>query len=160
MRTAPTRRTIDSSLGKMPTTSARRLTSLLRRSSGVVGCSLVRGCAGKACSASSISVASLGQRNALGDGTEKVAVAALLQQLGQWQSVLGHRGVLGRVEVSNPTLTANRGDHLRPTCAGSGDPPPNAPEITPRPRTLPLHRLAARSSAPLKLTQRGLFPHG
>ena len=36
------------SLGKMPTTSARRLTSLFRRSSGLVLCSLVRCCAGKA----------------------------------------------------------------------------------------------------------------
>ena len=36
------------SLGKMPTTSARRLTSLLSRSSGLVLCSLTRCWAGKA----------------------------------------------------------------------------------------------------------------
>lgn len=37
-----------SSFGKMPTTSARRLTSLLSRSSGLFECNLVRCCAGKA----------------------------------------------------------------------------------------------------------------
>ena len=35
------------SFGKMPTTSARRLTSLFSRSSGFVECSLVRCCAAK-----------------------------------------------------------------------------------------------------------------
>src|SRR5438105_136383 len=35
------------SLGKMPTTSARRLTSLLSRSSGLVLCNLRRCCSGK-----------------------------------------------------------------------------------------------------------------
>jgi hypothetical protein len=59
-------------------------------------------------------------QNALGYGTKKVAFAALLQELCQWQSILGHRGVLGWDEVSNSTLTANRGDHLSSTIAGSG----------------------------------------
>ena len=45
--TAPTSRVIDSSEGK-PTTSARRLISRLRRSSGLVECSLVRWRMGKA----------------------------------------------------------------------------------------------------------------
>jgi hypothetical protein len=31
-----------------------------------------------------------------GDGSQEVAFAALLQKLRQWQSVLGHRGILGR----------------------------------------------------------------
>ena len=44
--TAPIRRTMAGSLGKIPTTSARRLTSLLSRSSGLVLCSLVRCWAG------------------------------------------------------------------------------------------------------------------
>jgi hypothetical protein len=35
-------------------------------------------------------------QHALSNGSEKVAFAALLQQLGKWQSVIGHRGVLGR----------------------------------------------------------------
>ena len=35
-------------------------------------------------------------QNALSNGTQKVAFAALLQKLAQWQSVVGHRGVLGR----------------------------------------------------------------
>ena len=38
---------MESSFGKMPTTSARRLTSLFSRSSGFVECSLVRCCAGE-----------------------------------------------------------------------------------------------------------------
>jgi hypothetical protein len=59
-------------------------------------------------------------QNALGYGTKKVAFAALLQELGQWQSIVGHRGVLGRDEASNSTLTANRGDHLSSTIASSG----------------------------------------
>ena len=42
MRTASTRRTIAASFGKMPTTSARRFTSLFSRSSGLVECSLTR----------------------------------------------------------------------------------------------------------------------
>jgi hypothetical protein len=37
-RIAPTRRVIASSLGKMPTTSVRRLISPLRRSIGLVPC--------------------------------------------------------------------------------------------------------------------------
>ena len=45
-RIAPTRRTIAFSLGKMPTTSARRLISPLRRSIGLVECSFVRCCGG------------------------------------------------------------------------------------------------------------------
>ena len=40
------RRTMASSLGKMPTTSVRRLISPLRRSIGLVECSLVRCCGG------------------------------------------------------------------------------------------------------------------
>jgi hypothetical protein len=44
---APTRRMMASSLGKMPTTSVRRLISPLRRSIGLVECSLARCWAGK-----------------------------------------------------------------------------------------------------------------
>ena len=58
--------------------------------------------------------------NALGNSAQKVAFAALLQQLTQWQSVFGHRGVLGRDEVGNSTLTANRGDHPSSTFIGGG----------------------------------------
>ena len=47
-RTAPTSRVMLSSEGKMPTTSARRLISLFRRSSGLVECSLARWRVGKA----------------------------------------------------------------------------------------------------------------
>src|SRR3989344_5544517 len=46
--TAPTRRMMLSSFGKIPTTSARRLTSLLSRSSGLVGCNFVRCWVGEA----------------------------------------------------------------------------------------------------------------
>src|SRR5205814_299832 len=45
--TAPISRMMAASLGKMPTTSARRLTSLLSRSSGLVLCNLLRCCSGK-----------------------------------------------------------------------------------------------------------------
>jgi hypothetical protein len=43
---APTKRTTAASLGKMPTTSLRRLISPVSRSSGLVLCILVRCCAG------------------------------------------------------------------------------------------------------------------
>src|SRR6188472_4136341 len=46
-RIAPTRRTMASSLGKMPTTSVLRLISPLRRSIGFVECSLARCSFGK-----------------------------------------------------------------------------------------------------------------
>ena len=46
-RIAPTRRVMAASLGKMPTTSVRRLISPLRRSSGLTECSLARWAAGK-----------------------------------------------------------------------------------------------------------------
>jgi hypothetical protein len=45
--TAPISRMIAASLGKMPTTSARRLTSLLSRSNGLVLCNLLRCCSGE-----------------------------------------------------------------------------------------------------------------
>ena len=38
-------------------------------------------------------------QHALRNSPEKVAFAALLQQVRKWQSVLGHRGVLGWDEV-------------------------------------------------------------
>ena len=47
MRIAPTRRRIEASFGKMPTTSVRRLISPFSRSIGLVLCSLVRCWAGK-----------------------------------------------------------------------------------------------------------------
>ena len=49
----------------------------------------------------------------LGDGAQKVSVAGLLQQLGQWQSVLGHRALrrLG-VRRRNGTLAAGPDDRL------------------------------------------------
>ena len=73
---APTRRTMASSLGKMATTSVRRLISPLRRSSGLVEWSWRQWCLGKAMwastssSASSIRLASLRKRvaQAVGDG--------------------------------------------------------------------------------------------
>lgn len=46
--TAPISRVMMTSLGKMPTTSPRRLTSVLRCSSGLVLCNLVGCWAGKA----------------------------------------------------------------------------------------------------------------
>jgi len=46
-RTQPTRRTTAAVLGKIPTTSVRRLTSLFKRSNGLVECNLVRCWAGK-----------------------------------------------------------------------------------------------------------------
>ena len=45
--TAPTRRTMAASFGKMPTASARRLIPSLTRSSGFTACSLLRRWAGK-----------------------------------------------------------------------------------------------------------------
>ena len=45
--TAPIKRVMLSSFGKMPTTSARRFTSLFSRSSGLVECSFARCWAGK-----------------------------------------------------------------------------------------------------------------
>jgi tryptophanyl-tRNA synthetase len=69
----------------------------------------------------------------LGDGAQEVAVTGLLQQLGQWQSVLGRR-VLRRLAVKprNSTLAAESDDrragvpaaHLRPTRGGRCGPPP------------------------------------
>lgn len=47
-RAAPISRVMLASLGKMPTTLARRLTSLFKRSTGLVECNLVRCWAGKA----------------------------------------------------------------------------------------------------------------
>ena len=44
---APTKRVMAASLGKMPTTSVRRLTSPISRSSGLVECSLTLCWAGK-----------------------------------------------------------------------------------------------------------------
>ena len=72
----------------------------------------------------------------LGDGAQEIAVTGLLQQLGQWQSVLGHR-VLRRLGVKrrNSTLAANPDDRLAGVPAASlrqtrdgrcGAPPPVA----------------------------------
>jgi hypothetical protein len=51
-------------------------------------------------------------------GSSKIAIAALLQQLGQRHSLLGHR-VLGQLGVKpcNSTLAALPGDHLSLTRA-------------------------------------------
>jgi hypothetical protein len=46
-RTAPISRVMLASFGKIPTTSARRFTSLFNRSNGLVECSLVRCWPGK-----------------------------------------------------------------------------------------------------------------
>lgn len=70
----------------------------------------------------------------LGDGAQEVPVAGLLQQLGQWQSVLGHR-VLRRLGLKrrNSTLAVEPDDRragdpaarLRQTRDGRcGKPPP------------------------------------
>ncbi len=65
-------------------------------------------------------------QNALRNSPEKIPFAALLQQFGQWQSVLGHPriksedGVLGWDEVGNSTLTANRSNHPSSTIADGG----------------------------------------
>ena len=71
----------------------------------------------------------------LGDGAQKVAVTGLLQQLGQWQSVLGHQ-VLRRLGVKrrNSTLAAEPDDRragvpaarLRQTRGGRCSAPPHA----------------------------------
>jgi hypothetical protein len=43
----------------------------------------------------------------LGDGTQEVAVAGLLQQFGKWQAVVGHRDLRGLgVKPRNSTLAA------------------------------------------------------
>ena len=54
----------------------------------------------------------------LGHGAQKVAVTGLLQQLGQWQAVVGHRALrrLG-VKRGNSTLAAEADDHLPPRVA-------------------------------------------
>ena len=69
----------------------------------------------------------------LGDGTQEVAVAGLLQQLGQCQSLRGHRGLpRSQVKPRNPTLAeypddrlaGDPGARLRQTLGGRCSAPP------------------------------------
>jgi hypothetical protein len=50
-------------------------------------------------------------QHGLGDGAQEVGIPGLLQQLGEWQSVLGHRSSV-RVERRNPTLAGRADGHL------------------------------------------------
>jgi hypothetical protein len=85
----------------------------------------------------------------LGDAAQEVAVSCFRQELGQWQSVLGHR-VLGRLGVGcrNTTRAVRTDDHRNTGSAGgvgrSGrlrrpprpTPPADPHEFPPLPRTL------------------------
>ena len=94
-------------------------------------------------------------QDALGHSTQKVTLAGLLQKLIQWQSVLGHRGLSGQCEVQQL--------HPRPPAAVTTPtplpdrhvfPPPIAPEITPRPWTLPSRGLGNRRVADARKTRK------
>ena len=57
------------------------------------------------------------------DRAQEVAIAGLLQQLGQWQSVLGHRSSSG-MKLRNSTLAERPDDHLERR--GGGAPAPDS----------------------------------
>jgi hypothetical protein len=64
-------------------------------------------------------------QHGLGDGAQEIGIPGLLQQLGEWQSVVGHRSSV-RVGASQP----------HPSRPGRW-PPHKRSEFPPRPRTLP-----------------------
>src|ERR1700687_2580445 len=89
---APTRRVMEASLGKMPTTSARRLTSLFRRSSGLVECNFCQWALGKAMkaitSASANAAALPSGAKDLGDGGFQALVSVGYDELHPFQAAL------------------------------------------------------------------------